>query len=145
VAAPDGFGGAVAGVMPERCKIEASVTLKPGTRGGGIMLRCSDDLEAAYYLRLEPGRNRLVFDSWPRPGDRPFAVELERPLDMTSGRPIMLQAFVDGSACVVYAAGEIAMSARLYDRPSGQWGVFVNEGAGSFEGVRLSVPPADGE
>jgi beta-fructofuranosidase len=109
------------------------------------MLRCSDDLEAAYYLRLEPGRNRLVFDSWPRPGDRPFAVELERPLDMTSGRPILLQAFVDGSACVVYAGGEIAMSARLNDRPSGQWGVFVNEGAGSFAGLRLPVPPAGGE
>jgi beta-fructofuranosidase len=144
IAAPEGFGCAVAGELPDRCKIEARISLDTGTRGGGLMLRCSDDLEAAYYVRLEPGRNRLVFDSWPRPGDRPFAVELERPLDISAGQPISLQLFVDGSVCVVYAAGRVAMSTRLYDRHSGQWGAFVNEGAGSFEGLRLSVSPEDG-
>jgi beta-fructofuranosidase len=140
IAAPDSFGCAMAGAMPERCKIEAMITLEPGTRGGGIMLRCSDDLESAYYIRLEPGRRRLVFDLWPRPGDRPFAVELERPLELPAGQPVALQVFVDGTACVVYAAGKIAMSTRLYDRPAGRWGVFVNEGAGWFENLSLLAP-----
>jgi beta-fructofuranosidase len=140
IAAPEGYGCAVGGAMPERCKIEATVALEPGTRGGGIMLRCSDDLEAAYYLRLEPGRNRLVFDSWPRPGDKPFAVELERPLDLSPGKPVALKVFVDGDVCVAYAAGKIAISTRLYNRPAGQWGIFVNEGAGRFNDLRLLVP-----
>ena len=50
-----------------------------------------------------------------------------------------LQVLVDGSACVVYAGGKIAMSTRLYDRPAGQWGVFINEGAGCFSDLRLSI------
>ncbi len=139
VAALDGFGCAVAGALPERCRIEVAVALEPNTRGAGIMLRCSEDLEAAYYLRIEPGRQRLVFDSWPRPGDVPFAVELERPLPLTPGQSVTLQLFVEGTLCVVYAAGKIAMTVRLYNRPAGQWGVFVNEGAARFHDLRLLV------
>ena len=112
VAAPEGFGCALAGALPKRCKIEATVALEPGTRGAGVMLRCSEDLESAYYVRLEPGRQRLVFNSWPRPGDVPFAVELERPLSMTPGQPVTLQLFVEKSLCVVYAAGT-----DRHDRP----------------------------
>jgi beta-fructofuranosidase len=104
------------------------------------MLRCSEDLESGYYLRLEPGRNRLVFDSWPRPGDMPFMVELERPLEVAPGQRVTLQLFVDGTVCEVYAAGKIAMSARLYNLAAGQWGVFVNEGAASFDDLSLSTP-----
>ena len=50
VAAQEGFGCAVAGEMPERCKIEAAVALEPNTRGAGVMLRCSEDLEAVYLV-----------------------------------------------------------------------------------------------
>jgi beta-fructofuranosidase len=140
VTSPDGFGCAVAGAMPERCKIETTLVFEPNTRGCGAMLRCSEDLESGYYLRLEPGRNRLVFDSWPRPGDMPFMVELERPLEVAPGQRVTLQLFVDGTVCEVYAAGKIAMSARLYNLAAGQWGVFVNEGTASFDDLSLSTP-----
>ncbi len=103
------------------------------------MLRATSDLESAYYIRLEPGRNRLVFDSWPRAGDVPFMVELERPLPLTPGTPVDLKVFVDGTVCVVYAAGKLAMNTRLYNLPEGDWGVFVNEGAAQFRNLALST------
>jgi beta-fructofuranosidase len=140
VTSPEGFGCAVAGATPERCKIETTLAFEPNTRGCGVMLRCSEDLGSGYYLRLEPGRNRLVFDSWPRPGDLPFMVELERPLEVAPGQRVTLQLVVDGTVCEVYAAGKIAMSARLYNLPAGQWGVFVNEGAAYFDDLGLSTP-----
>jgi len=138
--APGSFGCAAAGRLPERCKIEATVGFKRNTRGCGLMLRVGEDYESAYYIRLEPGRNRLVFDSWPRAGDVPHMVELERPLPLTPGRPVELKVFVDGTVCEVYAAGRVAMSARLYDLREGRWGVFVSEGAAEFTGVQLSTP-----
>lgn len=139
VSAPGGFGCATAGALPPRCKLDVSVEFERNTRACGLMLRSSQDLEQAYYIRLEPGRNRLVFDSWPRRGDLPFAPELERPVALEPGRPVDLKVFVDGSVCVAYAAGRIAMNTRLYNLPEGDWGVFVQEGSARFHNARLSI------
>ncbi len=63
IIAPGSFGCSPAGPMPSRCKIEATIEFVEGTRACGVMLRVSPDLDSAYYLRFEPARNRLVFDS----------------------------------------------------------------------------------
>jgi beta-fructofuranosidase len=139
LATPEGFGCATAGIMPSRCKIEATVDFEALTRGCGLMLRVSDTLDSAYYVRLEPARNRLVFDSWPRPGSVPFWVGLERPLRLDPQRPVELKVLVDDTVCVVYVDNKIAMSTRLYDLKQGDWGVFVNEGTARFSHVRISV------
>jgi beta-fructofuranosidase len=99
----------------------------------------SDDGEAGYTILLEPHRRRLVLDCWPRAGDVPYMVELERPLDVQPGQAVALMVLVDGSICQVYAAGTIAMSARLYGLPPGRWGVSVTEGSATFERVSLAT------
>ncbi len=139
IAAPGTFGCSPAGAMPPRCKIEATVAFAEGTRNCGIMLRVSRDLDAGYYIRLEPAKNRLVFDSWPRAGDIPQWVELERPLPLKAEVPVTLKVFVDGTICVVYADDKIAMSTRLYDLAQGDWGVFVTEGSAQFTNVAISI------
>ncbi len=139
--APQTFACALAGPMPERCRIEATITFSKGTRGCGLVLRASDDFETGYYVRLEPDRNRLVLDAWPRAGDVPFLVELERPLDLPPEQPVRLQVFVDRTVCVIYAAGKIALSARLYDHTGGNWGVFAAEGSARFADVTLAATP----
>jgi len=109
------------------------------------MLRVSDDPDSAYYIRLEPHRQRLVLDSWPRAGDLPHWVEIERPLRLAADEPARLTIFVDGSVCEVYAEGaagnRVAMSARLYNLKSGNWGVFAQEGRATFDAVTLSTLP----
>lgn len=139
IAAPESFGCSPAGTMPPRCKIEATVEFAEGTRGCGVMLRASEDLDSAYYIRLEPAKNRLVFDSWPRVGDVPHWVELERPIHLKANVPVKLKVFVDGTVCVIYADEKIAMSTRLYDLEQGDWGVFVDEGAARFSDIDVSV------
>lgn len=139
LAAPGSFGCAPAGAMPSRCKIEATLEFDRGTGGCGIMLRSSDDFESAYYVRLEPGANRMVFDTWPRPGDVPFMVELERPVALAPGKPVELKILVDGTVGVVYANGKMAMSTRMYNLSMGNWGVFVKEGTARFRNLRLST------
>lgn len=131
------FGCAVGGMMPDACKIQVDLTYSEGTRSCGIMLRVSEDLDDAYYVRVEPQRRRLSFDSWPRRGDLPSMVELERPLDIAAGVPLTITIFIDGSACVVYVAGTYAMSTRLYNLKTGRWGVFASEGAARFQNGTL--------
>lgn len=137
LSAPGSFGCAVAGPMADTCKIEATLAAGAQARGCGIMLRASDDLESAYYIRFEPARQRLVFDMWPRAGDLPHLVELERPLAVPPGQPVTLKVFVDGSVCEVYANNEAAMSARLYNLPAGNWGVFVEQGTAEFTNLAM--------
>jgi len=140
ITVPESFGCAVSDMMPRQCKLDATITFTKGTQACGIMLRTSQDLDRAYYIRLEPHRNRMVFDMWPRAGDVPFMIGLERPLDLTAGRKIELKVFVDGTVCEVYAANQVAISTRLYGLPDGKWGVFAQQGSARFENLGLSLP-----
>jgi beta-fructofuranosidase len=137
--APGEFACSPAGLMPLQCKIEATVVFERNTHGCGLMLRVSEDLDSAYYIRLEPLRNRLVLDTWPRSGDTPFEAGLERPITLSSGRPVDLKVFVDDTICVVYADNRVAMNTRLYDLKHGRWGVFAKEGSAKFQNLRIST------
>jgi beta-fructofuranosidase len=129
-----------AGELPGCCKIEATLSFSAETQSCGVFLRATEEFERGYWIRLEPQRQRLVFDCWPREGDRPFAVELERPAWLTPGEPTLLTILVEGTLCEVYLNQDIAMSARLYDHPAGEWGVFACEGQVVFQETHLWVP-----
>lgn len=138
-----GYGAALAGEMPARCRIEVEARWEPGARGVGILLRSDGDLERGYWVRLEPERRRLVFDRWPRPGDRPYYAEVERPLFNLQGNSCRLTVLVDGSVCEVYCNGDTAMSVRMYDHSSGAWGVFGQEAAVDFNDCGIFTPVKD--
>lgn len=83
-------------------------------------------------IRLEPGRNRIVVDQWPRKGDVPYAIGMERPLPLLPGTSCSLSVYLEDQVCVVYVNGEIALSTRLYDFKQGGKGLFVSEGSAEF-------------
>ena len=103
------------------------------------MLRASNDYESAYYIRLQPAGNRLVFDMWQRPGDIPYMLELERFIDLQSVNSVRLNVLIDGTVCVVYANDRIAMNARMYNLKQGNWGVFVEQGRAEFNALKALV------
>ena len=139
------FALARVGSMDDPYLISASVRFDSGTQACGIALRMGEDPDEAYYIRLEPQRGVMVFDRWPRraqaglqwqvDGDVPHAVELERAVVLEAGVTHRLEVVVEGSACVTYLDGSVAMSARMYDRPRGDWGLFVTEGTAVFSGL----------
>jgi beta-fructofuranosidase len=129
-----------AGKLPDTGLIEATAVFTDPTKGLGIMLRTSEDFESSYYVRIEPHRQRLVFDSWPRKGDCPQMVELERPIRVAPGKPVQMTVYVDGSICEIYLDRQVAMSCRMYDLPAGNWGIFVSEGNANYVDIRLFTP-----
>jgi beta-fructofuranosidase len=132
----DGFSWCEMGTMPQTCLIETRVTPVENTRGCGLFIRSAGELETYYQVRLEPQHNRLVFDSWPRPGDRPFT--LERPLEMEPGLGVDIDVISDESVIEVYVGNHVAMSTRGYDHSVGSFGLFVSEGSATFEKTRMS-------
>jgi beta-fructofuranosidase len=130
--AASSFSAVSVGTQPEAGKITARATWKEGAKGFGIFLRGSEDFESGYYVRLEPQRQRLVFDSWPRAGDLPHMVEIERPVNLPADQAVKLVVTVQGTLCEVYLNDEVAMSARMYNHPAGDWGLFAQEAEVEF-------------
>ena len=132
--------------VPPEALITVDLDIHAATQACGVLLRASDDGEDAYALRLEPLRHRLVLDRWPRGrtgpeqwqarGDVPHAVDLERPVALPAGRH-RLEVHLDHSICVVVVDGEVSLSARLYDRPTGRVGLFAVDGG--FDLVSFEV------
>lgn len=132
------------GTMRFSCEIEWDGTLE----AAGVMLRGSPDGDQHYAIRLEPERNRVVLDSWPRKklgdmqwqvsGDVPYAVELERPCTLDVGTH-KIDVITEGSSLVVTVNDQVAMSARLYDHPAGHIGVFATEGVAKFRNVAIAT------
>lgn len=138
IAAPDGHAQLVSTHdVPDSFRLTARFDASEGAREFGVLLRASEDGDESYVLRLEPRRGRLVFDRWPRKstgeeqwqisGDVPFAIELERPAMLTTGEHV-LDVIVDDDICVATLDDAVVLSTRLYDRPSGRVGVFVDDG-----------------
>ncbi|MGO2663099.1 GH32 C-terminal domain-containing protein [Mycetocola reblochoni] len=153
LSAPDGYAELIAdGTAPAAFRLVARFDVDETTRECGVLLRAGADGDDAYVLRLEPRRNRLVFDRWPRrqtgteqwqiSGDVPFVVELERPVTLGAGSHV-LDVIVDGDICVATVNDEVVLSTRLYDRASGRVGAFVGEGTATLRSFTLSRPADD--
>jgi len=135
------FGASAAGALPDQCKINATVEFDNATRECGLMIHTSDDLEKSYYIRLDPHKNRLVFDMWPRyHSEVSYMAELEREIMLRPGTPVKFQLLVDGNIGVVYVNDIIAMNFRVYDLPKGNWGVFASGGKATFKEVTIHTP-----
>lgn len=143
-----GYACAVTEVLPEQCLIRAEFDIGPGTHEVGLVLRASDDGDEGYMLRLEPQRQRMVFDRWPRPttgplqwqisGDVPHLVELERPAELADGHHV-LEVLLEQTAFIAYLDGRVALSGRIYDRPSGRAAVVVAAGSATFSAPVVST------
>ncbi|MCZ4148784.1 glycoside hydrolase, partial [Escherichia coli] len=100
---PYGFAGCTTREdLPDQCKISARVAFSEHTQGLGFMLRTEDTLDAAYYVTLEPQRNRLTFRGPIMQSEEggktfPYEVELERPMELISDRSYEIKVFMDGS------------------------------------------------
>lgn len=133
----DSFAWCLLGGMPEQCKIRTTVTWDEGTRSCGVILRTDENLDNYYQLRLEPGRQRVVFDRCPRPGDQPFM--LERPLVLERGKEVEIKIFVEDTIIEIYLDDVIAMSTRGYNHRNGSAGLFVSEGKAAFNKTELTI------
>ena len=147
--APDGYCVRLSEVdSPRSFRLSVVLDIAPDTTECGVLLRASENGDAAYIFRLEPKRGRMVFDRWPRrrtgdgqweiSGDVPFVIELERPCDLSPGEHT-LDVIVDGDLCVANLDGRTTLSTRIYDRPVGRVGVFAGEGSVIVRDLRMTT------
>jgi beta-fructofuranosidase len=145
--APDGYSAVIGSEsLPAQCYIRAEVEFEAGTTECGLLLRSSEDGDHGYVVRLEPRRDRMVFDRWPRSrtgpaqwqisGDVPHVIELERPADLTATSHL-LEVVLDGDLAVIVLDRQVCLSTRLYDDTHDRLGIFVGEGAVKFQNLAV--------
>lgn len=147
----DGYASLISHApVPSQVYVRVVFDIEIGTSECGLLLRTSADGDASYVLRLEPRRDRLVFDRWPRAvvgdgqwqvsGDVPYAVELERPCDLSPGLHT-LEVITDGDLCLATVDQQVVLSTRLYDRVNGHLGAFVGEGCVTIHELEIRHRP----
>lgn len=138
------FSCALAGDMPKACKLVGRLKYRLGTKALGLILRADANVDKAYYFRLEPHRNRIVFRSHVMEYEEggktfPYEVELERPINLTPDKEYEFKVFIDDTICEFYIDDKVALSTRIYDIKEGKWGVFVSEGEADFKALSLNI------
>jgi beta-fructofuranosidase len=125
--------------LPDTALIEGTLTFDSGTGTAGVLLDVDTEGHGGYFLRLDPQRRVAQFGKVG--GYRSWYVdhfpELDRPFEVTPGRAVQFRILVDRSAVVVYLDDEIALSARMYHRPRGAYGLFADGVSASFGDVQL--------
>lgn len=138
------FSCVLGGDLPRVCKLGGKLKYKPNTKAFGLVLRADKSVDRAYYFRLEPHRNRVVFSSHIMQSEEggktlPYEVEIERPINLVPDTEYEVKVFVEDTICEFYIDNKVALSTRIYDIEAGKWGVFVSEGEADFKALNLSV------
>lgn len=119
-----GYNSIDLGELEGTCCIELDFTMDEDVREFSVFLRSDSANERSYYLKMDPVMGRLVFDRWPRPRpDTPFMLELERPARLESGASHHLRVLIDGPIVEAYLDHSVALSARMLDFDSGNFGL----------------------
>ncbi|MBN9158365.1 GH32 C-terminal domain-containing protein [Microbacterium sp.] len=147
--ATDGFAQAIGDAeLPDSYLLTAELDIAEGTEEVGLLVRSTADGDEAGAIRLEPRRDRVVFDRWPRTttggeqwqisGDVPFV--FERPCPLPAGRH-RVEIVVSDDILVAVVDRRVALSTRLYRRAGGHVGVFVNGGAAELLSLEIRTRP----
>lgn len=102
----------------------------------GVALHVDKDMEKGYFLRMNPHKNEIAWDMWPRSeqgkyqwqikGDVPYQIETARALPKTMDYHILI--IREEDICVVYVNDKIVLSTRMYDHKGGNAGIYVVQG-----------------
>lgn len=126
------------GAMPENGKIELSFTASDDCGDFGLLLRADAGVDAYYAVRFEPRFNRLAMDIQPRADNtRHTQVDVERWCPVAPGEKNKLLILFEGSVLEVYVNDKVAMSARMFDRREGDFGIFTHNTSVCFEEIGL--------
>lgn len=134
--------------LPDSYLLTVELDLSDEVEEVGILVRSTADGDEAGAIRLEPRRDRVVFDRWPRTrtgdeqwqisGDVPFV--FERPCPLPPGRHTV-EIVVSDDILVAVVDRRVALSTRLYQRAGERVGVFVTGGAIDLASLELRTRP----
>jgi beta-fructofuranosidase len=136
--------------------LQCTITPGEGYSPFGLLLHPSEDLNPSFALVFEPTRQTVSIMQYPQSLD-PFWASLtkakvpiyeidgprmvERPFPVRAGDAISLKILVEGSMIDAFVNDQVALAYRAYDtgKSIATFGVFLEDGATSFDDIRIST------
>lgn len=113
-----------------------------GARRFGALLRTDPGLSDGYRLAIEPEAQRFTFSSY-GPEGRPRLRPVDRPLPCDPRQEFTVTLILSGSIVEVFVNDRSALALRVYDHRGPSFGLFVEEGAGTFTDLSVRSLPDD--
>lgn len=117
----------------KKARINAQVTLGSGTGSAGFLFN-TDDAGNYYKIVFEPAQNRIA--AYNSAGQEVAKV----PFAMQSGTAYAVEIITEGSVCVMYVNGKVALSNRIYGRDMLQWGLIASGTSLTVSGLTVTKP-----
>ena len=101
-------------------------------------MRADEELNCFYAVKFESRFNRLALDIQPREDNtRHTKIDVERYCPIKAGEKNKLMIIFEGSVLEVYVNDKVAMSARMFDRKEGKFGIFAHNTNVRLEDIKL--------
>lgn len=124
--------------MPQICKIEMNFTTFDEIGDFGVILREQNNLDQFYKVKFEPKFNRLAYDIYPRKDNsKHLQVDVERHLELKTGQENKLIIIVQESVLEVYVNDLVAMSTRMFDYKTGNFGIYSHNTKVVFQNIKI--------
>lgn len=134
----DGKNVLMFGQMPENCRIDIAFATRDNRGDFGVILRENEFLDNYYAVKFEPKFNRLGFDKQPRRDNSVHVqADVERYCPLVPLQTNRMTVLVQGSVLEVYVNDKVAMSARMFDYKSGNFGIYTHNTTVEFSEIRL--------
>lgn len=129
----DGYSAAIADAIPRQCCIKLQCCYQGTASSFGLALQVDETFGYGYYLMFEPNYHRIQFRSGLRMDEEggktfPYAVEMERPLDLEEGKTYELELYIQDTIGVLYVNHDLAFGFRMYGKRERCLGFFVSDG-----------------
>ena len=117
----------------KKVRVKAQLTLTSATGSAGFYFNVNDT--AYYKVMLEPQQNRIA--AYNSDGDLVTRIHF----NIAQGTAYTIDIVADGSVCVVYVNGKVALTNRIYGREQQNWGLIATGGAtATVTGLQVVKP-----
>jgi len=117
----------------KKAKIKAQITLGSAVGSAGFLFN-TDDAGNYYKIVFEPAQNRIA--AYNSAGQEVTQV----PFDMQSATIYNAEIITEGSICILYVNGKVALSNRIYGRDTQKWGLIATGTTATITGLTVAKP-----
>ena len=119
---------------PKSLKISTSITLEKNAGAAGFVFNASAINSPTYKILFEPQKSRIA--AYNISGG--ISTEITRvPLAIQAGTGYAVDLIIDGSVCVLYVNGKVALSNRIYSAPGNAWGITADGNKATFSNLNI--------
>lgn len=138
----DGYSAAIGDSIPRQCCIRLQCKYQGDVSYFGLALQADEAFDQGYYLMFEPKYQRIQFRSGLRMYEQggqmfPYAVEMERPLQLREGEEYNLELYIQDTIGVLYVNQDLAFGFRMYNQKEKKAGFFVSEGSVAVKNMAI--------